>query len=176
MGSRLLNMRGYEKGTSVLAEITVIRAAFARAGTAIQASADVEQAFRDASTLGDLAKQMESETADLRGFLAARLADTGMSAAQIGKLFDISRSRAAQLITLGRSKENPVTDPGTEPEPATVALAVITSKNGILVARRHDRIPPWTFPATEIEAGESPASAAKRAVLKEPASPPPSTT
>ncbi len=160
-------MRGYVKGTNVTDEVQAIRSAFARAGTVIQASPDVEQAFRDASDLGDLAKQMESETADLRGFLAARLADTGMSAAQIGALFGISRSRAAQLITLGRSKENPVTDPGTDLEPASVAAAVITSELGILVARRHDRIPPWTFPATEIEAGESPAAAAARAVLKE---------
>ena len=90
-----------------------------------------------------------------------------MSITELAKLFGISRSRAAQLITLGRSKENPVTDPGTEPEPASVAAAIITSEQGVLVARRHDRIPPWTFPATEIEAGESPATAAARAVLKE---------
>lgn len=161
-------MRGYVKGTSVPDEIAAIREAFARAGAAIKASPDVEQAFRDASALGDMAKQMESETADLRGILAAWLADTkGMSAGQIGKLFGISRSRAAQLITLGRSKESPVTDPGTEPEPASVAAAIITSDKGVLVARRHDRIPPWTFPATEIEAGESPATAAARAVRKE---------
>lgn len=161
-------MRGYMKGTDVAAEIAAMREAFARAGAAILASPDVEQAFRDASTLGDLAKQLESETADLRGFLAAWLADTkGMSAAQIGKLFGISRSRAAQLVTLGRSKENPVTDPGTEPEPASIALAIVTSGEGILVARRHDRIPPWTFPSTEIGPDESPASAAVRAVRKE---------
>lgn len=161
-------MRGYVKGTSVPTEVTAIREAFARAGAAIKASPDVEQAFRDASELGDLAKQMESETADLRGILAAYLADTkAMSAAQIGKLFGVSRSRAAQLVALGRSKESPVTDPGTEPEPASVAAAVITSEHGILVARRHDRIPPWTFPATEIGPDESPAAAAARAVLKE---------
>jgi len=87
--------------------------------------------------------------------------------AQLAKMLGMSRSRAAQLVTEGRSKENPVTDPGTEPEPASVAAAVIAANGGILVARRHDRIPPWTFPATEIRAGESPAAAAARAVLKE---------
>jgi ADP-ribose pyrophosphatase YjhB (NUDIX family) len=161
-------MRGYVKGTSVAAEIMAIRAAFARAVAAVQASPDAEQAFRDASTLGDLAKQLESETADFRAFLAARLADTNaLSITQLAKLLGMSRSRAAQLVAAGRSQENPVTDPGTEPEPASVAAAVITSERGILVARRHDRIPPWTFPATEIETGESPAEAAARAVLKE---------
>lgn len=161
-------MRGYEKGTSVAAEIMAMRAAFARAAAAIQASPDAEQAFREASALGDLAKRLESETADLRAYLAARLADaSGMSMAEAARLLGISRSRAAQLVAAGRSKENPVTDPGTEPEPASVAAAVITSPEGVLVARRHDRIPPWTFPATEIEQGESPAAAAARAVLKE---------
>jgi 8-oxo-dGTP diphosphatase len=161
-------MRGYIKGTSVPAEVTAIRAAFARAVAAIQASPDAEQAFRDASTLGDVAKRLEGEMADFRAYLAARLADTNaLSMAQLAQLLGMSRSRAAQLVTAGRSKENPVTDPGTEPEPAAIALAVIASEAGILVARRHDRIPPWTFPATEIAPGESPAAAAARAVRKE---------
>jgi 8-oxo-dGTP diphosphatase len=161
-------MRGYEKGTNVAAEIIAIRAAFARAVSAIQASPDAERSFADASALGDLAKQLESETADFRAFLAARLADThALSMAQLAKLLGMSRSRAAQLVAAGRSKENPVTDPGTEPEPASVALAIITSESGVLIARRHDRIPPWTFPATEIRADESPAAAAARAVRKE---------
>ena len=161
-------MRGYVKGMNVAEEVAVIRAAFARAASAIQAAPDAEQSFREASALGDLAKQLESETADLRAFLAARLADTrALSMAQLAKLLGMSRSRAAQLVTEGRSKENPVTDPGTEPEPASLALAIIAADGGILVARRHDRIPPWTFPATEIEQGESPATAAARAVRKE---------
>ena len=161
-------MRGYEKGRTAAAEITVIRAAFARAAAAIKAAPDAEQSFADASALGDLAKQMESETADLRAFLAARLADTHtLSMGRLARLLGMSRSRAAQLVAAGRSKENPVTDPGTEPEPASVALAIIAAEPGILVARRHDRIPPWTFPAAEIQQGESPAAAAARAVLKE---------
>lgn len=161
-------MRGYTKGTSVTTEAAVIRAAFARAFAAMKASPDAEQAFRDASALGDLAKQMEGETADFRAYFAAYLADTNaLSVTQLGKLLRVSRSRAAQLVAAGRAKENPVTDPGTEPEPASVAAAIITSEKGILVARRHDRIPPWTFPATEIGADESPAAAAARAVRKE---------
>jgi len=168
MGPRLADMRGYEKNTSVTGEIAVIRAAFARAGAAIKAAPDAEQSFQDASALGELAKKLEGEAADLREFLAARLADThALSMGQLAKLLGMSRSRAAQLVAAGRSKENPVTDPGTEPEPASVALAIIAAQPGVLVARRHDRIPPWTFPAAEIGPGESPAEAAARAVRKE---------
>lgn len=161
-------MRGYVKDTKVADEVAVIRAAFARAGAAIKAAPDAEQSFQEASMLSDLAKQMESEVADLRAMVAARLADThALSMAQLAKLLGMSRSRAAQLVAAGRSKENPVTDPGTDPEPASVALAIIAAQPGVLVARRHDRIPPWTFPAAEIQPGESPAEAAARAVRKE---------
>lgn len=61
----------------------------------------------------------------------------------------------------------PVTGPGTEPEPATVAAAVVTSGRGVLVAQRHDRSPPWTLPAGEIEPGESASQAAAREVMEE---------
>ena len=161
-------MRGYEKGTSVAAEIVGIRAAFSRAAAAIQAGPAAEQAFRDASSLGDMAKQLEKEAADLRAYLAARMLDgKSMTIGQLASVLGMSKSRASQLAIAGRSKENPVTDLGTEPEPAAVAAAVVTSERGILVARRHDRIPPWTFPATEIDPGEGPATAAVRAVRQE---------
>ena len=69
-------MRGYVKGTDVAAEITAMREAFARASAAILASPDPEQAFRDASAIGDWAKRLNSETANLRACKAAQLADT----------------------------------------------------------------------------------------------------
>jgi len=145
-----------------------IRAAFARAVAAIQASPDAEEAFHDASALGELAKQLESETADFRAYLAARLLDANaLSIGQLAALLGMSRSRAAQLVTAGRTKENPVTDPGTDAEPAAVAAAIITSELGLLVERRNDRIPPWTFPAAEILPGESPAAAVARRVPEE---------
>jgi 8-oxo-dGTP diphosphatase len=161
-------MRGFEKGRNVTAEITAMREAFARAVAALKASPDAEQAFRDAGDLGDTIKRLESESAAFRAYLAAKMADaSGMTMGQLATLLGISRSRAAQLVAAGRSKEDPVTDPGTEPEPASVALAIIAADSKILVGRRHDRIPPWTFPAAEIGPGESPAAAAARAVRKE---------
>lgn len=167
-GPTLADMRGYVKGTNVATEIAAMRAAFIRAVAAIQASPDAERAFQDASALGDLTKQLEGETADFRAYLAAKMADaSGMTMGQLAKMLGISRSRAAQLVAAGRSKEDPVTDPGTEPEPASVALAIIANDGHVLVGRRHDRIPPWTFPAAEIGLGESPAEAAARAVRKE---------
>jgi 8-oxo-dGTP pyrophosphatase MutT (NUDIX family)/DNA-binding transcriptional regulator YhcF (GntR family) len=53
------------------------------------------------------------------------------------------------------------------PEPQPVVAAIVTSPKGVLVARRNDGRPPWTFIAGEIEPGESPADAAVREVKEE---------
>ena len=53
------------------------------------------------------------------------------------------------------------------PEPQPVVAAIVTSGKGVLVARRRDDKPPWTFIAGEIEPGESPADAAVREVKEE---------
>jgi 8-oxo-dGTP diphosphatase len=57
--------------------------------------------------------------------------------------------------------------PSTLPEPAPIVAAIVTSRLGVLVARRNDGKPPWTFIAGEIEPGEDPADAAVREVKEE---------
>ena len=52
------------------------------------------------------------------------------------------------------------------PRPAIVA-AIVTSALGVLVGRRNDGKPPWTFIAGEVEPGESPEDAAVREVKEE---------
>lgn len=53
------------------------------------------------------------------------------------------------------------------PEPALIVVAIVTSARGVLVARRNDGKPPWTFIGGEIEPGEDPAGAAIREVREE---------
>lgn len=60
----------------------------------------------------------------------------------------------------------PVTD-SHSPEPQPVAAAIVTSPLGVLVGKRVDGKPPWTFIAGEIEPGESAADAAVREVKEE---------
>jgi 8-oxo-dGTP pyrophosphatase MutT (NUDIX family)/transcriptional regulator with XRE-family HTH domain len=48
-----------------------------------------------------------------------------------------------------------------------VAAAIVTSELGVLIGRRNDGKPPWTFIAGEVEPGESPADAAVREVKEE---------
>src|ERR1035441_5354623 len=79
----------------------------------------------------------------------------------------VSPARASQIITRARKKGNPVTEPTTLPEQPHVALAIITSDQGVLIAKRRDGIPPWTFLGGEIQAGESSGDALRRRVEAE---------
>lgn len=55
----------------------------------------------------------------------------------------------------------------TTPEAQPVVAAIVTCELGVLVGRRNDGKPPWTFIAGEIEPGESSADAAIREVKEE---------
>ena len=57
--------------------------------------------------------------------------------------------------------------PSTSPERAPIVAAIVTSRLGVLVARRNDGKPPWTFIAGEIEPGEDPTDTAIREVKEE---------
>lgn len=56
---------------------------------------------------------------------------------------------------------------GEVPERQPVVAAVVTSSLGVLVGRRNDGQPLWTFIAGEVEPGESPDDAAIREVKEE---------
>lgn len=52
-------------------------------------------------------------------------------------------------------------------EQQPVATAIVTADGRVLVGRRNDGKPPWTFISGEVEPGESPADAARREVKEE---------
>lgn len=58
-------------------------------------------------------------------------------------------------------------EPSTGPEHQPVVAAIVTSPLGVLVGRRNDGNPPWTFIGGAIEPGESAAHAAVREVQEE---------
>lgn len=55
----------------------------------------------------------------------------------------------------------------SRPGPVVAALAVVVSARGVLLVRRHDRIPPVALPGGRCEAGETAAAAAAREILEE---------
>lgn len=73
----------------------------------------------------------------------------------------------ARLIRAPGPGDEGQPEPSTLPEPAPIVAAIVISSLGVLVARRNDGKPPWTFIAGEIEPGESPADAAVREVKEE---------
>ena len=70
-------------------------------------------------------------------------------------------------MTLPPQRTDVEPEPATLPEPAPIVAAIVTSRLGVLVARRKDGKPPWTFIAGEIEPGEDPADTAIREVKEE---------
>jgi 8-oxo-dGTP diphosphatase len=162
-------MTGFQKGTGVRDEIEKIAAAFRRATAAIQASPDLAEAFRDATALSETGRRISNDTAGFRAYLIYHLnANRGLSYGQLAEALDMSPSRIAHLARQGREQGNPVeNDQANDPELPSVAAAIITSDLGVLIEQRHDKIPPWTFPAGEIEPGESAADTVRRRVPAE---------
>ena len=161
-------MPGYEKGSTPAGEMAHVREAFALATAAIKAWPDAQEARDAADDLQALVRDLQKEAADFRGYLAAYLMDAhGMTITELAAFLGVSRPRASQIISAAREKGNPVTEPLTLPEKPPVALAVITSDRGVLIAKRRDGIPPWTFLGGDIEPNEPPADALRRRVQAE---------
>lgn len=161
-------MTGYAKGTSPQGEMDHLREAFARCTAAIQAQPNAADAWQAAEELTALVGELRGEAADYRGYLATFLLDRhDVTIAELAAFMGVSRARVSQILKRAREKGNPVTEPTTLPEQPHVALAIITSDLGVLVAKRQDGIPPWTFLGGEIREGESSGDALRRRVQAE---------
>jgi 8-oxo-dGTP diphosphatase len=161
-------MPGYEKGTTPEGEMDHLREAFARAEAAIKAQPEGADMWRYANELADLIKELGSSAAKFRGYIAAFLHDYHrVTLEELAAFMGVTRARASQLVATGRKEGNPVIEPTTLPEQPHVALAIITSEDGVLVAKRKDGIPPWTFIGGEIRPGESSGDALRRRVEAE---------
>jgi 8-oxo-dGTP pyrophosphatase MutT (NUDIX family) len=68
---------------------------------------------------------------------------------------------------VSRDEGTSVTGSTDLPERPPVAAAIVTSELGVLVGKRNDGRPPWTFIAGKIHEGESSADAAVREVKEE---------
>lgn len=161
-------MTGYVKGTTPDGEMARMNEAFARATAAIRAWPDTTEAWKAARALAELIDRFRIETAAFRDWLTAYMADAhGLTHEELAALTGVSRASVTQRITRAREKGYPVTEPATLPEQAHVALAIITSDRGVLIAKRRDGIPPWTFLGGEIREGESARDALRRRVQAE---------
>lgn len=161
-------MAGYEKGWTPEGEMAHIREAFFRATAAIHAWPNAREAQEATRALADLMRDLQGEAAAFRAYEAACLMDAhGLTRDELAAFLGVSGPRVSQIISAARKKGNPVTEPLTLPEQPHIALAIITSDLGVLVAKRRDGIPPYTFPGGEFLPGETGEQALRRKVEAE---------
>lgn len=84
-------------------------------------------------------------------------------------LDDLDRQLHAQPTTPAATTGEPVPEPqpADKPQYPAVAVAIVTSRHGVLAGRRNDGKPPWTFIAGKCETGEAPADTIVREVKEE---------
>jgi len=153
--------------------------------TAISGLRNPQKRIDAAHELSERLRGYADEAAKMRNEDALRIYDAGgMSFGQLATLAHVSKARAAQLVerhqrarqdasekaevevTHQTQPEVSMLDPNAPLRPPIVA-AIVTSNKGVLVERRHDGRPLWTFPAGEAEPGESPADTAIRETKEE---------
>lgn len=143
-----------EAGRAALASVRAMPRSQDRADAAVRLS-------RELRAVSDEASAVLHEEA-IRIYYAE-----GLSFGQVARRLGISKTLAHQIITARGLETDLETEPSTVPEPGPVVAAIVTSHLGVLVGRRNDGKPPWTFIAGKIEPGESPADAAVREVKEE---------
>lgn len=143
--------------------------AFYRATAAIWAWPNTNEALTAASDLAGLVEKLRTETRRFRDAHAAYLAYAHrVTHEELAASMGVSRAAVSQRIARARGKGNPVTEPATLPEQSHVGLAIITSPDQrVLIAKRRDGIPPWTFLGGDIREGESAGDALRRRVQAE---------
>jgi 8-oxo-dGTP pyrophosphatase MutT (NUDIX family)/transcriptional regulator with XRE-family HTH domain len=115
---------------------------------------DVPERKAIPSALGALARTRQR-------FAALGLAEPEMPA-DLQKMLE-----TPYLLNGGPAERKTMPEPATTPEPQPVATAIVTSRQGVLVGKRNDGKPPWTFIAGEVEPGETASFAAVREVKEE---------
>jgi 8-oxo-dGTP pyrophosphatase MutT (NUDIX family) len=136
----------------------------------VKATADDEAALQRAGWLTETLRQATNTAGSLRAALAVRLKNSRhLSIARLGEVMGVGKQTAADILAKAKQRGEPAAAAGPEmpPEPQAVVAVIVVSARGVLVGRRNDGVPPWTFIAGEIEPGESPKDAAVREVKEE---------
>lgn len=160
-------------------KLNVVFAACRAALTAIYGMRTPQERIDAASQLSDRLREYADQAATARNEDAIRLYEAGgMSLSALGALMHVSKGRADQIVRKHRETQKqtarhtpevavPEVESAARPEPQPVVAAIVTNGMAVLVGRRNDGKPPWTFIAGEIEPGESPEDAGVREVKEE---------
>jgi 8-oxo-dGTP pyrophosphatase MutT (NUDIX family) len=123
-------------------------------------------------TTGKAAEHVGVSPATLRNWVKAGMVTPTFRTRRRGDmrwdLDDLDRQLRGEQAATTTTGE-PVAEPqrADKPQYPAVAVAIVTSRQGVLAGRRNDGKPPWTFIAGKCETGESPADTITREVKEE---------
>lgn len=122
---------------------------------------DEDHELSYASWLTERLRQAMLTAGERRGSMAGRIRERrNLTFTEMGRIMSVTRARAAEIVDKARKRDETVSLP-------VVALAVITGPRGVLLSKRTDRTPPWSFIGGEVESGEEAMQAAVREVREE---------
>lgn len=123
-------------------------------------------------TTGIAARHVGVSASTLRNWVKAGIVQPSFRSRERGdmrwNLDDLDRQlRGEQPVPTLSGALVPEPQRADRPQYPAVAVAIVTSRQGVLAGRRNDGKPPWTFIAGKCETGESPADAIVREVKEE---------
>jgi 8-oxo-dGTP pyrophosphatase MutT (NUDIX family) len=143
-----------------------------RAKTLVADDPDHDHALNRAKGLINALQEMADDIRAARDQVVVRIShEESASLSEIAKRADISKSRAAQIVKAAKAQKETtpmshVPDANQQERPPVVA-GIVTSARGVLIGKRTDGKPPWTFIAGEVELDETPSDAIVREVKEE---------
>lgn len=120
--------------------------------------------MEQSASTGEAAKDIGMSRATLQRWASAGLVKEAWWRTPTGQI-RWNLDKLHELLGIETTGE-PMQDPAAPVKPS-IATAIVTSNRGVLVERRLDGRPLWTFPAGEIEPGEAPLDAAIRETKEE---------
>lgn len=133
---------------------------------AIRVLDDSQQKIEAAGQFSRDLREGSDEAGEIRQDEVISLREAGLSLAEIARVAGISKARVAQIVQAAQ-KGQQVTEPAVKTKPETIVAAIVTSPKGVLVGRRRDGRPLWTFIAGEHIDGETVEETAIREVMEE---------
>jgi 8-oxo-dGTP pyrophosphatase MutT (NUDIX family) len=144
------------------AALEVVRSALG----AIREISDPQQKIDAAGQFARDLREGSDEAAEIRQEEVLALHRAGLSLAEVARVAGISKTRVQQIVQAA-TKGQQVTEQAVRTKPETIVAAIVTSSKGVLVGRRRDGRPLWTFLAGEHIDGETLEDTAVREVMEE---------
>lgn len=142
-----------------------------RAKKLIREGHDHDESLRRSKQVIEALQEMADDVRGERDQVVVRISrEESASLSEIARRASISKSRAAQIVKAANAQKETnymAENANAQPDRPPVVAGIVTSERGVLIGKRTDGKPPWTFIAGEVEPGETPSDAIMREVKEE---------